>query len=89
MKIIKEISSKAPHSVLHLVLRKGKSTKSCFFDDDNLAIIHCFELYIDKSLIGIISLFSKYNSIFAVQNQSYIRDIAVLEVNQKKVWVKV
>ncbi|PAM91842.1 GNAT family N-acetyltransferase [Flavobacterium sp. IR1] len=83
MTIIKEIPSKDTYIVRQPVLRKGKPIESCIFEGDDLPTTHHFGLYKD-SLIGIISLFSKINPIFAHENQAQIRGMAILETHQKQ-----
>jgi len=84
MNHIKEISSKETYSVRQPVLRKGKPIESCIFDGDDLESTHHFGLFDNKKLIGIISLFTKINPIFAEKYQAQIRGMAVLETHQKK-----
>jgi GNAT superfamily N-acetyltransferase len=84
MNIIKEIRSKETYIVRQPVLRKGKPVESCIFEGDDLKDTYHFGLYESGELIGIISLFTKINSIFAEKNQAQIRGMAVLEPHQKK-----
>jgi ribosomal protein S18 acetylase RimI-like enzyme len=84
MNIIKEIRSKETYIVRQPVLRKGKPVESCIFEGDDLKDTYHFGLYKSGELIGIISLFTKINSIFAEKNQAQIRGMAVLESHQKK-----
>ncbi|SNR89759.1 GNAT family N-acetyltransferase [Flavobacterium sp. ov086] len=84
MNIIKEIPSKETYIVRQPVLRKGKPIESCVFEGDDLETTHHFGLFENKSLTGIISLFTKINPIFAEKNQAQIRGMAVLENHQKK-----
>jgi GNAT superfamily N-acetyltransferase len=84
MNIIKEIPSKETYIVRQPVLRKGKPIESCIFEGDDLKDTYHFGLYDSGELIGIISLFTKINSIFAEKNQAQIRGMAVLESHQKK-----
>ncbi|MBP1225871.1 GNAT family N-acetyltransferase [Flavobacterium sp. 1355] len=84
MNIIKEIPSKETYIVRQPVLRKGKPIESCIFEGDDLKDTYHFGLYNSGELIGIISLFTKINSIFAEKNQAQIRGMAVLESHQKK-----
>jgi GNAT superfamily N-acetyltransferase len=81
---IKEIPSKETYIVRQPVLRKGKPIESCIFDGDDLETTHHFGIFDTENLTGIISLFHKSNPIFAEQNQSQIRGMAVLETHQKK-----
>jgi GNAT superfamily N-acetyltransferase len=84
MNIIKEIPSKETHIVRQPVLRKGKPIESCIFEGDDLNTTHHFGLFDSEELIGIISLFSQTNTIFADENQAQIRGMAVLDTHQKK-----
>ncbi len=84
MNIIKEIPSKDTYIVRQPVLRKGKPIESCIFDGDDLNTTHHFGLFENEELIGIISLFSQTNTIFADENQAQIRGMAVLDSHQKK-----
>ena len=84
MNIIKEIPSKETYIVRQPVLRKGKPIESCIFEGDDLNTTHHFGLFKNKELIGIISLFSQTNTIFAHENQAQIRGMAVLDSHQKK-----
>ncbi|WP_456315576.1 GNAT family N-acetyltransferase [Pseudomonas shirazensis] len=84
MNIIKEIPSKETYIVRQPVLRNGKPIESCIFEGDDLDTTHHFGLFDQDKLIGIISLFSQTNPIFAEKNQAQIRGMAVLESHQKK-----
>jgi ribosomal protein S18 acetylase RimI-like enzyme len=84
MNIIKEVPSKETYIVRQPVLRKGKPIESCIFEGDDLEDTYHFGLYESDELTGIISLFTKINSIFAEKNQAQIRGMAVLESHQKK-----
>ena len=84
MTIIKEIPSKGTYIVRQPVLRKGKPIESCIFEGDDLNTTHHFGLFENDDLIGIISLFSQTNTIFADKNQAQIRGMAILENHQKK-----
>lgn len=84
MNIIKEIPSKETYIVRQPVLRKGKPIESCIFEGDDLNTTHHFGLFENDGLIGIISLFSQTNTIFADENQAQIRGMAVLDSHQKK-----
>ena len=81
---IKNIDFTATFSVRHPVLRDGKPIESCFFDGDDLKTTTHFGLFIDKNLIGVISIFKNKNAIFSAQNQFQIRGMAVLKEYQGK-----
>ncbi|MBF4518594.1 GNAT family N-acetyltransferase [Flavobacterium sp. ANB] len=84
MNLIKEIPSKETYIVRQPVLRNGKPIESCIFEGDDLDTTHHFGLFDNSELIGIISLFSQTNTIFAEKKQAQIRGMAVLETHQKK-----
>jgi predicted GNAT family N-acyltransferase len=81
---IKNIDFTTTFSVRHPVLRNGKPIESCFFDGDDLKTTTHFGLFIDKNLIGVISIFKNKNAIFSAQNQFQIRGMAVLKECQGK-----
>lgn len=84
MNIIKEIPSQETYAVRQPVLRQGKPIESCIFEGDDLPTTHHFGLFESENLTGIISLFKQINPIFAAENQSQIRGMAILENHQKK-----
>jgi GNAT superfamily N-acetyltransferase len=84
MNIIQEIPSKETYIVRQPVLRKGKPIESCIFEGDDLNTTHHFGLFDIEKLIGIISLFSQTNTIFADKKQAQIRGMAILDSHQKK-----
>ncbi|PWB24863.1 hypothetical protein [Flavobacterium sp. HTF] len=79
MNIIKQIPSKQTYIVRQPVLRKGKPIESCIFEGDDLKDTYHFGLYEADELIGIISLFTKINSIFAEKSKATIRGMTILE----------
>lgn len=81
---IKNISVTDSIKVRHSVLRIGKPIESCQFRGDNLPTTNHFGLFIDKNLIGIVSVFKNKNTIFNLENQFQIRGMAVLSEFQKK-----
>ena len=84
MKKIQNISSTATFLIRHPVLREGKPLESCNFDGDDLPTTNHFGLFVDKNLIGVVSLFKNKNTIFNTQNQFQIRGMAVLPEFQRK-----
>ena len=82
MEILK-ISSTETISIRHQVLRQGKPIENCHFEGDNLDSTFHFGIFVNKILIGVISLF-KNNSIFEFENQYQIRGMAVLESHQNQ-----
>lgn len=84
MKKIQEICSKDTFSVRHPFLRAGKPIESCIFEgDDSSTTVH-FGLFINKKLVGVVSVFKKNNLTFLNENQYQIRGMAVLPEFQKK-----
>ena len=84
MTIIKKIAAAETYSVRLPVLRKGKPMESCRFDGDDLETTQHFGFYLDRKLVGIISLFRNNSSSFSEKNQCQIRGMAVLEYHRKK-----
>ncbi len=84
MIIIKKISAAETYSVRLPVLRKGKPPESCHFDGDDLGTTIHFGLFLDKELVGIISLLKKNSLLFPEKKQFQIRGMAVLENHRKK-----
>lgn len=83
MKEIRKISSKDTFLVRHPVLREGKPIESCHFDGDNIKTTTHFGLFIDKNIIGVISVFKKNNVIFSSEIQFQIRGMAILSNFQR------
>lgn len=81
---IKNIDFASTFSVRHPVLRDGKPIESCFFDGDDLKTTAHFGLFLDKKLVGVISIFKNKNNTFSAQNQFQIRGMAVLKECQGK-----
>lgn len=81
---IKKIDFNTTFSVRHPVLRNGRPIETCFFDGDDLETTIHFGLFLDKNLIGVISIFKNKNAIFSAQNQFQIRGMAVLKGHQGK-----
>ncbi|GAA4049910.1 GNAT family N-acetyltransferase [Flavobacterium chungnamense] len=84
MKEIKKISSRDTFLVRHPILREGKPIESCQFDGDDLETTTHFGLFIDKNIIGVLSVFKNNNVIFNSENQFQIRGMAILEDFQRK-----
>lgn len=81
---IQEISSNETFEVRHPVLRSGKPITSCHFDGDNLSTTKHFGLFVNKKIVGVVSVYKNINTIFIVANQHQIRGMAVLEEHRKK-----
>lgn len=81
---VKEIHSKETYLVRQSVLRIGKPIASCVFDGDNLPTTKHFGTFVDKELVGIVSVFENKNSIFTGGIQLQMRGMAVLENYQKR-----
>jgi len=84
MKFIQKIASKDTYVVRHPVLRKGKPIETCHFDGDDLDTTDHFGLFVDKIMLGVVSIFQNKNAIFVVENQYQIRGMAVLDDFQQK-----
>ena len=84
MNEIKKISSGDTFLVRHPVLREGKPIESCQFDGDDFETTTHFGLFIDKNLIGVISVFKNNSIIFNSENQFQIRGMAILNNFQRK-----
>jgi len=84
MKKIKKISSRDTFLVRHPILRVGKPIESCQFDGDDLETTTHFGLFIDKNIIGVLSVFKNNNVIFSSENQFQIRGMAILNNFQRK-----
>lgn len=84
MKEIKKISSRDTFLVRHPILREGKPIESCQFDGDDLETTTHFGLFIDKNIIGVLSVFKNNNVIFSSENQFQIRGMAILKDFQRK-----
>jgi predicted GNAT family N-acyltransferase len=84
MKEIRKISSRDTFLVRHPILRAGKPMESCQFDGDDIDTTAHFGLFIDKNLIGVISVFKNNNAIFKSENQFQIRGMAILNHFQRK-----
>jgi hypothetical protein len=84
MKNTQKITALKTFSVRQEVLRKGKPIETCRFEGHNLSAMYHINYYQNNILTGIISIYKNNNSIFASNNQYQIRDMAVLETDQKK-----
>jgi GNAT superfamily N-acetyltransferase len=84
MTIIKKIAAAETYSVRLPVLRKGKPMESCRFDGDDLETTQHFGFYLNRKLVGIISLFRNNSPSFSEKKQCQIRGMAVLECHRKK-----
>ncbi len=82
--MIKEICAVETFLVRHPVLRAGKNIESCVFDGDDLQTTKHFGYFIDKKLIGVISVYKKQNDNFKTTYQLQLRGMAILENHQKK-----
>jgi GNAT superfamily N-acetyltransferase len=81
---IQEITATDTYSVRHPVLRAGKPLESCHFEGDELASTQHFGCFLDKELVGIISLFEVENPLFTRGKSFQIRGMAVVATHQKK-----
>ena len=81
---IVEIAYQDTFSVRHPVLREGKPIESCFFDGDDLKTTVHFGLFVDKKIVGVVSVYKNKNVNFKAVNPLQIRGMAVLNEFQKK-----
>ena len=81
---IQKINSTETYPVRHIVLRAGKPIESCQFDGDELVSTHHFGYYLNKQIIGVISLFEIENEHFIAQKSFQLRGMAVLTSFQKQ-----
>lgn len=84
MKEIKKINSRDTFLVRQPILREEKPIESCQFDGDDLETTTHFGLFIDKNIIGVLSVFKNNNVIFNTENQFQIRGMAILKKFQRK-----
>ena len=84
MDIIKNITALETILIRQPVLRAGRSIESCHFEGDDLPSTKHFGIYYDKKLVGVVSVFSKINSIFNSPNQFQLRGMAILSEFQKR-----
>ncbi len=78
MELIRKITSKDTYIVRHPVLRQGKPVETCHFDGDDLETTTHFGFFVDKNIVGIVSVFQNKNDIFVAENQYQIRGMGVL-----------
>jgi len=79
-----EIPFQATYAVRHPVLRGGKPIESCFFEGDDLKTTNHFGLFVDKKIVGVVSVYTNKNTNFKADNPFQIRGMAVLATFQKK-----
>jgi predicted GNAT family N-acyltransferase len=83
MILIQEIALQDTISIRHVVLRKGKPIESCFFMGDDLPTTKHFGVFVNKKIMGVVSLFQIKNDTFISDNQFQIRGMAVLNEGRK------
>ena len=81
---IQKIIAQDTYPVRHQVLRSGKPIESCQFQGDELETTHHFGYYLNKQIIGVISLFEIDNDHLAAEKSFQIRGMAVLPSFQKQ-----
>jgi len=81
---IQKIIAQDTYPVRHQVLRSGKPIESCQFQGDELETTHHLGYYLNKQIIGVISLFEIDNNHFLAQKSIQIRGMAVLPSFQKQ-----
>ncbi len=79
-----EIPYQETFSVRHPVLREGKPIESCLFDGDDLKTTKHFGAFVDKKIVGVVSVYNNKNANFKAVNSFQIRGMAVLKKIQKK-----
>ena len=84
MNIIKKITTQDTFLVRNLVLRPSKPIETCFFEGDDLIDTRHFGLFMDRKIIGVISIYKNKNAIFMNPNQYQIRGMAVLKEFQER-----
>ena len=82
--MINEISASDTFLVRHPVLRGGKPLGSCHFEGDDLATTKHFGLFLDKNLVGVISVFENKSDELIEKRQFQLRGMAVLPSEQGK-----
>lgn len=80
---IQEIAFQDTFSVRHEILRAGKPVETCFFDGDDLPTTKHFGIFVNKKIMGVVSVFQNKNNTFITNNQYQIRGMAVLNEAQK------
>ncbi len=81
---IREIDFTTTFAVRHPVLREGKPIETCFFEGDDLPTTQHFGAFVNKKIIGVVSVYQNKKSTFNADKQYQIRGMAVLDVFQKK-----
>ncbi|WP_298120695.1 GNAT family N-acetyltransferase [Flavobacterium sp.] len=83
MTILSEITFKDTFPVRHAILRAGKPIETCFFGGDDLPTTKHFGIFVNKKIMGVVSVFQNKNNTFNTDNQYQIRGMAVLNEAQK------
>src|SRR6476620_4962773 len=81
---IKEIPTELTYSVRQPILRPGKPIESCFFEGDKLDTTTHYGIFIDKEVVGVVSVFLNSNTNFTETKQFQLRGMAVSDSVQKK-----
>lgn len=84
LNMIKEITTTVTFLVRLPVLRAGKTIESCRFDGDNLETTKHFGYFINKKLVGVVSIYKISNKIYPEFNQYQLRGMAILNEYQNK-----
>jgi ribosomal protein S18 acetylase RimI-like enzyme len=79
-----EINYQATFSVRHPILREGKPIENCYFEGDEIETTKHFGLFVDKKIVGVVSVYINKNTNFKTDNQFQIRGMAVLKNYQMK-----
>lgn len=83
MTTLLEITFKDTFPVRHAILRTGKPIETCFFDGDDLPSTKHFGVFVNKKIMGVVSVFQNKSNTFNADNQYQIRGMAVLNEAQK------
>ena len=78
------ISAEATHTVRHPVLRAGKPVETCIFKGDGLTTTYHLGLFLNATLIGVLSLMKENNALVDGEDQYQLRGMAVLQNYQGK-----
>lgn len=81
---IKLINPEEVIAVRQPVLREGKPIEACVFEGDNLPSTFHVGIFINGSLVGVVSFMENKHPFFDEENQYQLRGMAVLEPYQFK-----
>jgi GNAT superfamily N-acetyltransferase len=81
---IKEIPTELTYSVRQAILRPGKPIENCFFEGDKLDTTTHYGIFIDKEVVGVVSVFLNSNINFTETTQFQLRGMAISDSVQRK-----